>query len=206
MAINSKVDLCNMAQGLLGNFDSSIMDIDNPTTSAEDVYALWYDISRQTFLKLTMPNFSIGRKVVAQIAGSPPYPFTYQYEYPKDCLKLQGIGAVEDKVNNYTVEDNRIYTDILYEDGMPIRYIKDVTDVTSMSPEFKMVFAMFLATQTVMEITQDSSKLNMLINLLPERMSTLSGVNAQENMPIRISRSKFKESRRTGFATDYRKR
>ena len=88
-----------------------------------------------------MPNFAIARKRVARIVETPPYPFGYSYEYPSDCLKVLGIGAVEDKRNNYTVENNRIYTDVLYEDGLPLRYIKDFTDVSLMSPEFKIGFS-----------------------------------------------------------------
>lgn len=205
MAINSKVELCNMAVNLMGNY-GTINDIDDPETDKEVTFALWYDVSREVFLKMIMPNFAIARKRVAQVSEDIPYPFTYGYEYPSDCLKALGIGAVEDKKNDYTIENNRIYTDVLYEDGLPLRYIKDFKDVSLMSPEFKIGFSWFLASNTVMEITQDVSKANKFEKLLPSKMSAISGINAQENMPIRISRSKFEESRRSGFASDHNKR
>lgn len=205
MAINSKVDLCNMAIGHLGSF-GTVSDIDIPESDVEATFALWYDISRQTFLKMTMPNFSLARRSIALVSETPPLPFSFSYAYPSDCLKVLGIGNIEDKVNNYTVEADRIYTDVEYLDGLPLRFIKDIQDVTSMSPEFKMGFSWFLAGNVAMEITQDEGKVKMIEQLLPEKMSTLSGLNAQENMPIRISRSKFKEARKTGFATNYRKR
>tara|TARA_R110000851_G_scaffold246062_1_gene398767 strand:- start:9085 stop:9702 length:618 start_codon:yes stop_codon:yes gene_type:complete len=198
MSINSKEQLCNMASSHLGNY-GTVSNIDSPTTEIETTYSLWYDVSRQTFLKTVIPNFSMTRKRVAQLSETPPYPFAYVYEYPKDCLKVLGIGAVEDKLNNYTVENNRIYTDILYSDGMPIRYIRDVTDVTDMSPEFKTAFSWYLASAVALEITQDISKMKLIEQLLPEKMSSLSGINAQENKPIRISRSQFKEARYSGF-------
>lgn len=205
MPITSKVDLCNMALGRLGNY-GSISNIDTPESHAEIVYALWYDISRQTFLKLSMPNFAIARKYVSEIDETPPYPFTYSYEYPSDCLKVLGIGAVEDKENNYTVENNRIYTDVQYADGLPLRYIKDVTDVSRMSPEFKIEFSWYLAGNTALEITQDLSKVKIIEEILPSKLSMLSGLNAQENRPIRISRSRFKSARFTGTPTEYNKR
>ena len=205
MTITSKVDLCNMAVGRLGNF-GTISDIDTPKEDKEIICALWYDISRQTFLKMTMPNFSIGRKRVSQSTETPPYPFSYAYEYPSDCLKVLGIGAIEDKENNYTVENNMIYTDVFYEDGLPLRYIKDVTDVSAMSPEFKEGFSWYFAGNIALEITQDINKAKLIQEILPQKLATLSGLNAQENKPIRISRSKFKASRRNGFPASDNKR
>lgn len=194
-----------MAISHLGNFET-ISDIDSPISDQEIIFSLWYDISRQTFLKITMPNFALSRKAIALVDETPPDPFSFSYAYPSDCLKLLGIGSIEDKINNYTVEGDRIYTDVEYVDGMPIRYIKDVTDVTAMSPEFKIGFSWYLAGHTGMDITQDVSKVKMIEALLPEKMSTLAGLNAQENMPIRISRSRFKEARVNGFPNNQRKR
>lgn len=194
-----------MAISHLGNF-GTISNIDTPQTDQEITFALWYDIARQTFLKMTMPNFCLARKTLALVVETPPSPFSFSYNYPNDCLKVLGIGNIEDKKNNYTVEGNRIYTNVEYTDGLPLRYIKDIQDVTSMSPEFKIGFSWFLASMTAMDITQDLSKVKVIEQLLPEKMSTLSGLNAQENMPIRISRSKFKEARVSGFPTNQRKR
>lgn len=198
MSINSKVDLCNLALGHLGNY-GTISDIDLPNTDKEIVFALWYDVARQTFLKMTMPNFAMARRSVSRVVETPPYPFAYSYEYPSDCLKVLGIGSVEDKENNYTVENNRIYTDVLYEDGLPLRFIKDIADVSKMSPEFKVGFSWYLASVTALEVTQDLDKVKLIESILPEKMSSLSGLNAQENRPIRISNSRFKESRYSGF-------
>lgn len=205
MAINSKVDLCNMALSHLGNY-GTVSDIDSPETDPEITFSIWYDISRQTFLKMTMPNFALSRKTVAQKSGTPPYPFAYHYEYPSDCLKVLGIGSIEDKKNDYSVEGRSIYTDVLYEDGMPIRYIGDITDVTIMSPEFKVGFSWYLASHVAADITQDMSKVQFIEQILPEKMSSLAGLNAQENMPIRKSVSKFKQSRVNGFPSSQRKR
>lgn len=198
MSVTSKVDLCNMALGHMGNY-GTIADIDTPETDKEATFALWYDVARQTFLKIVIPNFSMARKRVARLDVTSPYPFAYAYEYPQDCLKVLGIGSVEEKQNNYTVENNRIYTDVLYSDGLPLRYIKDVTDVSAMSPEFQVGFSWYLASVTVLQITQDLDKVQLIENMLPSKMATVSGVNAQENRPIRISKSRFKEARTSGF-------
>lgn len=189
-----------MAISHLGNY-GSISNIDTPESDAEITFSLWYDVALQTFLKITMPNFALARKRIAKVVETPPFPFLYSYAYPSDCLKVLGIGDVVDKQNNYTVEGNRIYTDVDYTDGLPLRYIKDIKDVTSMSPEFKVGFSWYLSSVVGLEITQDINKVKMIEQILPEKMSTLSGLNAQENKPIRISRSKFKQSRVNGFST-----
>jgi len=205
MAINSKIELCNLAISRLGNY-GTISNIDAPKSEKEATFALCYDIARQTFLKMTMPNFSLARKSLALIVETPPEPFSYSYEYPNDCLKILGIGNIEDKANNYTIEGNRIYTNVVHSSGLPIRYIKDIENVTLMSPEFKTGFSWYLAGEVAMDITQDTGKVKIIQQLLPEKMSTLSGLNAQENMPIRISRSKFRAARTSGFPSSEKKR
>jgi hypothetical protein len=199
MGITSKVELCNLALSHLGNY-GSITNIDTPTESKEITFALWYDISRQVLLKTVMPNFALKRQVVGLIAETDAqkvqrFGSAYAYQYPANCLKVLGIGNVEDKENNFSVEDNMILTDEAYTTGLPIRFVRDVSDVNSMSVEFKLLLAMYLAIKTCLEITQDPQKLLALKRDLPAEMSILSGMNAQENQPIRKSVSRFRAGR-----------
>lgn len=209
MAVTSKVDLCNMAVGHLGNY-GTISNIDTPSDDKEVTFALWYDISRQNYLKMSMPNFALDRRVVSKVVKPPPFGIDlgYQnaYEYPSDCLKVLGIGEVKDKENNFAIEGKDIWTDQVYDTGLPLRFIKDITDVTMMSPEFKLNFSIFLASNVCMDITQDVQKAKLLMTLLPEKLGVLSGLNAQENMPVRKSVSRFRASRYTGFVSEPQKR
>lgn len=209
MAINSKVDLCTMSLGHLGNY-GTVNNIDTPTDDKEITFAVWYDISRQTFLKMTMPNFALDRRIVSRRSVLPPFGtdlgYQYAYEYPNDCLKVLGIGEVMEKENNYAVEGRNIWVEDIYDNGLPVRFIKDITDVTVMSPEFKMAFSVYLASNVAMEITQDATKANAMLKMLPEKLAALTALNAQENMPIRISKSRFKEARFNGFVSGARKR
>jgi hypothetical protein len=205
MAINSKSELCNLSLSRLGNYNS-ISDIDTPVTQHEQVFALWYDVARQAFLKMTMPNFSLARKSVALLDVEPAFGYAYAYEYPVDCLRVLGVGDTDNKINNYSVEGNAIQTDILYEDGLPLRYVADIEDVTKMSPEFKLAFSWYLASCVALEITQDMGKVSLIEQILPSKIMALSGMNAQENMPIRISRSLFKQSRYADYPTNVDKK
>lgn len=201
MTINVSSDICNLALGALGNF-GTIGDIDTPTNDKERVFALWYDVCRQFTLKLQMPNFSLQRAVVAQLASVPAFGYSYNYALPPNCLKVLGIGEVRHKHNNYNVEGGCIQSDDPYPNGMPVRYIMDVTNVNAFSPEYIILLADYLAAYTCLSVTQDAGKSKALMEALPAKINIASGLNAQENRPVRINRSRYKEARFNG-APDY---
>lgn len=199
MAINSKVDICNLALSHLGNY-GTIANIDTPTKDEERVFSLWYDICRQFVLKLLMPNFALQRVTVAQLSETPEFGYGFFYEYPNYALKILGVGEVQDKENNYAIESTplgvmAIAHDTDYTDGMGIRIIYDVTDINRFSPEAKLLLSQYLAAYVCLAITQDTGRAKKLKDELPAEISTASGLNAQENMPVRISHSRFKKSR-----------
>lgn len=202
MAITSPVEICNLTLSLLGNL-GTVENIQEPETPKEITFAAWYDITRQHLIKMLMPNFALQRTIVAQVVETPAFGYTKAYSYPAKCLKVLGIGNIEDKENNLVVETNendelRIYANDDYPDGMPIRMIADVENVNSMTPEFKILFARAMAINTCLELTQDLNKLQLLQEAFPVEFSAASGVNAQENKPIRKSTSRFRQGRYTG--------
>jgi hypothetical protein len=193
MALNSSADVCNLTLSLLGNY-GTVGDIDTPQGDKEQIFAKWYDISRQSLIKQLVPNFAISRKRVARVVQTPPFGYEYVYEYPNNCLKLLGIDEVDDKAKDYAVEGGYIYSDTLYDEGMPIRYLKDITDVNSQSPEFKVLHAHYMASLMGSEL-QKPERADAIERKLPMLMASFSAINAQENPPIRISHSKFKMAR-----------
>lgn len=196
-AITTKVDICNLAIGGLGN-RNTITNIDTPKNDKEIVMALWYDITRQLLLKTLMPNFALDRVVVSAKALPAGYTGSYSYcfEYPVYCLKLLGIGDIDQKGDvSYTVEKDGIFVNEPYPNGMPIRIIRDITDVPSMSAEFIMALASELAKRTALGITQDPTKKAAASKEAQVETANATGLNAQENPPIRKSTSRFRQSR-----------
>lgn len=198
-AINSKNDVCNLALSNLGNF-GTVSDIDTPTNDKERAFSLWYDICREFVLKLLMPNFALSREIVAKSSEVPAFGYAFFYDYPNNALKILGVGNIEDKENNYNIERTpngvkAIGHDTDYTDGMPVRFIYDVTDINEFSPEAVLLLGQYLSAYTCVAITQDLAKATKMKSELPAEISTASGMNAQENVPVRISNSRFKQAR-----------
>lgn len=196
-AITTKVDICNLALGGVGN-RNTITNIDTPKNDKELIFSLWYDITRQVVLKTLMPNFALDRVIVSEKTLPAGYVNVYAkcFEYPNYCLKLLGIGDIDitDDIRP-TVEGGLIFTNNDYPDGMPLRIIRDITDVTMMSPEFIMALVSELSKRTALSVTQDPTKKNMATkDAVTESMNT-SALNAQENKPIRRSVSRFRAAR-----------
>lgn len=200
-AFNSKVQICNLANGSLG-LKNSINNIDTPRSDKEIVYAQWYDITRQYMLKFLMPNFALARVNIAQITTIPTaYAefYTAAYPVPSNCLKVLGLGPIDTQDTKPTIEGGNIYTNVFYASAPSLRYIADITDVTMFSPDFIMAFAAVLGKLTAMVNTQDPSKKNSMLKDAVMEWQQSTAQNAQENKPIRVSRSRFREARQTTF-------
>lgn len=196
-AITTKVDICNLAIGGSGN-RNTITNIDTPKNDKEIICSLWYDIARQLLLKTMMPNFALNRIVVSQKTLPAGYVgvYSYCYEYPNRCLKLLGIGNVDDNCPDVpTVENGLIFSNTNYTSGMTIRFIDDVTDVPSMTPEFIMALAADIRKRISLAISQDQGKKNVATKEAEQEIANATALNAQENKPIRRSNSRFRQSR-----------
>jgi len=206
----TKAEVCNIALAKLGQ-RGTIENIDTPEKDVEKVFAKWYDVVRQLALQEQKPNFAIERRTVAEnssITVSPTDAFAF--EYPSDCLAVLGIGEQQDKANDYWIEGYSggkvIYTKYDYTtDGMPIRFIKDVTDVSKFTSEFVLTFASMLADKVCYEVTEDDTKKKIIgVDMKLEKASSAS-LNAQENRPIKINNSKYKQARKVSFPTNFDK-
>lgn len=196
--MNVKTQICTLANSLLMQA-SAINNIDTPVTPQEKAYSKWYKTANEYCLKHLMPNFALDRRVVSQLPNGPAFGFEYAYQKPSDCLKVLGIGNAEDKTNDYNVEGDQIQTDLLADDGLEIRFVKNITDVTKYSPEYIILLAWKLAELTCMEITKDKEMLGYLRKTVPIEFLTASALSGQENKPIRINNSKFRQARYGGY-------
>ena len=197
-----KTDVCNLAASRLGQ-KSSVDNIDTPTKAIEKVFAKWWDTARRVALKEIMPACAIGRRTIALRATTPAFGYSNEYLYPSDVVKILGIGQTRHKQNNWKVERSNGATCILSDEydgeALELRVVVDNQDVTSWSDEFVDCVAWYLAYYTNMEITQNIQKQSYLEQVIDKRKREAASITSQENKPIRVNRSKFKESRTSGF-------
>ncbi len=121
--------------------------------------------------------------------------YRYAFEYPHRCLKLLGIGTIDGDDDLPTVENGLIFTNTNYPDGLPIRFVDDITDVTAMSPEFIMALAADIRARIALPVTQDQGKKKVATTEAAIEKSNASALGAQENKPIRRSTSRFRQAR-----------
>ena len=210
---NSKVQVCNLAAGSQG-LKNSINNIDTPKSDKEIVFSQWYDITRQHVLKFLMPNFALARVILAPLPSVPvayqsQFPgnspganqggYGYAYQVPANCLKVLGLGPIDSQETKPTIEGNIIFTNVFYANGPVLRFVADVTDVTQFSSDFIMTFATILGKVTAMVNTQDPSKKASLLKDAIAEWQNSTAQNAQENKPIRVTRSRFRDARRSNI-------
>jgi len=193
MSVNSKSIICNFALTYLKQ-DASVKNIDTPNNPIERVFALHYDFQRELMLRKLVPSFAV-KYVKAVKLDEPMTGFASSFQYPKDAVKVLGIGNVEDSRNNYSVLGGAIHCDDDYPDGIPLRIIYNEEDTSRFSQEFIELFSLKLAIATCLKITGDEKLLKYLLGLYPTLQRSLMSLDATENKPIKIRRSKSKLSR-----------
>lgn len=190
----TKIEICNLALSRLGGM-ASVENIDAPEKETEVVCSKWYNTSRKTALRQMMPSFAKKRDCWVQASYTPAFGYKYAYKYDSKCLKLLGIGNLYEKDNDYVIEDGFVLTNTFYKDGLPVRYIYDVEEVSKFTDDFVSLFAWFLARDVCLELTESPEKFSMLENILPMKIAEVCGVDSQENRPIRVERSNLKAAR-----------
>ena len=191
----TKTDICNLALARLGD-KRDIENIDNPTNQPEKVFAKWYDISRRAALRTMMPSFARTRKLWAKAEYTPEFGYAFAYKYRQDCLKVLGIGNLNEPINDYAVEEGYVLTNQNYENGLPVRYVKDVTDINKFDDAFVELFSLMLAYNVAPELTESRAIVQHLEQIIPIKTAQVIAVDSQENKPIIVKTSRLLAGRR----------
>lgn len=186
----SKVDICNLALSRLGD-KRTVEDIDAGKKNEELVFKKWYDITRQSTIKRSMPSFAMVREFWPKANYVPEFGYNSAYLYKSDCLRVLGIGNIENTENNYSREGNYLLCDEDYPNGLPVRYLKDISETQKFPSDFVELLSYELAANVCTELTESQQLLNYIQQILPLKRLEFTGLSSQENKPIRISNSRF---------------
>ena len=193
--MRTKVEICNLALSCLGE-KNSVENIDNPTKQAEIVCSKWYDVARRTALRQLMPSFARKRDIwAADISYKPAFGYSHAYRYKSECLKVLGIGNIGSGREDYAVEDGHILVNEDFKEGLPVRYVADVKDLTKFTDDFVQMFAWFLARDICTELTSSSQKYGEIEQILKTKIQQFCSVDAQENKPVRVKNSELLRAR-----------
>lgn len=159
----SQAEVVNRALTKLGA--GRITSITDNNNRAIVMNSLWETV-RKAELARRRWGFSIKRDSLAALAGTPAWGYAKAYQFPADYLSLVQVNDffVDPNFMDYVNQDNAAWvvegTQILTDFSAPlkVRYVRDVTDVSSWHPLFVEAVAMKLAYEAAEELTQSSSK------------------------------------------------
>lgn len=203
MAINSPVDICNLALSLLNV--APITSIDDPTTANEEICSLWYDQVRRESLRRHTWNFAVKRVILAPDSTAPVFGYQNAFNLPSDYIRIMHINAYDGyndapiQGSHYTIENNKVkmgqYTS---DSGQQLRlvYVADFETVSQMDPSFISYFSTMLGQKLAYAITQSNSAVQRMDALMKDAESVARAIDGQENPPKRIERSASRSARR----------
>lgn len=189
----NEVSICNLALSLIGN--KTITSIENPYSTEEKICSLWFDTTRKQALIEASPNFARARKYIPLSNIQNTFGFKNAYQKPTDCLKLLGIGETFKTTHNYCVEGNYIYTDEKENNSIPIRYVKNITDVSLFTPEFIQYFAYCLAVNICYQLNKDNSVKQLLEQQKQQALIKTNTTDNQESKIMIINRNNYEDAR-----------
>ena len=159
--MTSKVEICNLA---LANIEAEalISSLDAPYENEEARYsALYYDKQRQAVLRKHPWNFATLYVTLAEIGTAPPG-WTYQYQYPTDCLNAVEIvktARTDPKIEFDIISDGASGKYILTDrEDAALKYTTDITDPNVFDEMFINALAWDLALHLAGPITGSDTK------------------------------------------------
>ena len=172
----TSVEICNLALDYLN--EDNITSLSEKTKQAKKC-AQWYDVVRKSLLTNLNASFSIKRAHLAEVKNViPVYGYNKVYGLPKDCLQVLNLGNPLDN-ELYQIEGGYFHCN--REDNVLIRYIEDVKDVSKYDAEFIELFALALAAQVCIPLTEDYEKRNYINQLKKEKYIECSAKYGRDN-------------------------
>jgi hypothetical protein len=201
MSVNSITDVGNLALDLLSA--GTVQDVENPTSTTEELLNRWYDVCRKKLLRSHPWNFATKRIILAASTPAPQFGYTSQYRLPADCVRILSVADLEGNpiaTTSYHVENGFI----LYEGDagqLRLSYIYDITDVTQMDAMFVDLLAADLAVSIAFKVTEANSDISRLVELHKMKMAQAKAIDGQERPPQRRQVSKARNARLSGVST-----
>lgn len=183
--MSDPVTICNIALGYLGA--QRILSIEDPSTANEELCALFYPIVRDDLLEEYDWSFCIGRVVLdTPVTEGPDWGYTFNFPKPFNAnriIEVRDDDFVNEQSNfEWRVEGNFI---VASKEKIYVRYVKEVVNTNDFSKRFVKAFALKLAADMCIQITENIKLFEALTNkaeVSVMRAATIDGMQGKSEM------------------------
>ena len=189
----SYVQIANLAAELIGT-DARLTSPDDDRVLARNVKAVW-DLQRRAALGDAAWNFATKRQALPALLNAVPYPFSYAYKLPADCLRLLEVLNPTAR-ESYQLEGGNILCDSAAP--LYIRYLFDVTEPALWDEGFADAFARRIAFTIGRRIAGSTYDTAAGWRLYQDALNDTKAQDARENPPIEQEESSWIEARLGG--------
>lgn len=209
-AAQSPVDICNLALDDLKQ--RPITSIMTPVSDTEYVCVRNYDNVRREALFAHPWKFAITRiQLTPNPTTKPLFGYNYAFDLPNDYIRMISVGNDyygSSLTHEREVESNQILANPLMEwqliddtfvsvnPTIDLRYMRDVTDVTQMSPGFITYLRLLLAIRMSNKFSTSAVLKKGIMEDFAEVETAAKAINGQENRIKRIQVSRLMRKRR----------
>ena len=176
----SEVSLCNSALALLAANRITALGDDSQEESliCEDLFPE----VRDQIIESNDWTFATERIQLGASASSPVFGFDYEATLPSEVLRVLGVweDPDSDKRGKYKVEGSTIRTDF---SPVYVKYIKQITDVTKISPMARKAIYLELAAQLCVPLTEDMKRqenLSKMATFALDEAAALDGIQGSQ--------------------------
>lgn len=185
----SVIQIANRALTKLGA--ARIASLSDDNKQARAISSCFEDL-RDDELRAHRWSFALKRTSLAALSDAPAFGYTYQYELPSDCLRIDMVNdeypaAIMDnyigaEYNDWVIEGGMILTDIAAP--LLLRYISQVTDPTVWDINFREALASRIAYEICEDLTQSDTKKQFAMQDYKRAITQAIRTNSIERPPV----------------------
>ncbi len=190
--------VANLALGVLKVDAVSSISTPDKGSKPASTMAKWYEDTVREVLAETIWDCAVKRTTLPASASVPSFGYSAAFTLPADFIRVATIGDEDDPITDYEIEDGLL----LVNEAAPLkfRYVYDQQTVSKWSPKLLMSVVKKLAANTCYEITGSREGADKLADAYVDYLADAKGIDAQDNPPRRIQRSKYRAAR-LGYST-----
>jgi hypothetical protein len=180
----SQIDICNLALSWIGG--KKIADLAENSVEAQLV-STNYPMSRDAVLAARMWTFATKQASPTPTAGTPPVPWTYQYQIPTDCLRVFRVVDGNQNPLPWVRQGNYVLCDA---SAIIMVYVSQVLDTTLFSPGLVQALAARMAADLAVTYTENRSLQADLWKIYDEKMKEAAAVDGSQGRSDQINKNK----------------